>query len=930
MTSRALGLLTAVLVLVLPAAASAAPFDSSPPAKPWSLVTGQLSARGPAGAPVETRPERFAAFELNRPALRDSLDGAPLELTKAARRSPLVVSLPAPDGALQRFAVVESPVLGPELATAHPGYKSYAATGIDDPTATARFDINSLGFHASVRSEEGAWYVDPYYRGADRTHVAYFGRDLGDVHGPMELLPPVERDGRPAGTPGTVRRAGEVVLQRVYRLALISDPSYAEYHGAANVTAAKQTLMNRVNQLYNDDLAIKMILSGNESLNLNTDAAYHLPGGPCGVPCYPSTGLGLDTDTGEACDLQTIAQNNFVAGAIAGPTNYDIGHLVLGVNGGGVAFLGVVGDPTLKAGGCTGIGTPKGDFFAIDYVAHEMGHQFAGNHTFNGTQHNCSGGNRNEDTSVEPGSGSSIQAYAGICRQDNLQPHSDPYFSQRSIDEIQTYVTSEIDGSTNQGDEVVTTTNHSPVVTAPVDKTIPPRTPFALTGSATDADGQPLIHLWEQNDVGVGDGTALTSNSKPDGPLFRVFGTYADVSAAAALLSPSPGQNIATAADVTRTFPDAAQIAVGNTNAATGTCPEVTLAPPSPAPAPPALAIPIIDCYSEFLPTVERAMNFRLTSRDRFGTGGGVSADDVKITVAGDTPFAVTSQPSAATVAGGSALPVTWNVAGTVFAPYLVPNVRITYSRDGGLTFPTVLTASTPNDGAESVTVPDVATTLGRIRVEAIGNYFFDVNDGNLTVTATEVTPTPTATGTTTATPTGTATATPTGTATATPTGTATATPTGTATATPTGTATATATVSPTATATTPPVITVSPTTTPPYSSGSLRPSLAPTGKRLKVRRNRKVKVRVRCVVIGSPDARTCRGTVVLFAKIDSGKRRRIARTALRVPRGKKRTVALKLNRRSFRVLTRRGSLKAKLRARANGSTAKKQVKLRR
>ncbi len=270
---------------------------------------------------------------------------------------------------------------------------------------------------------------------------------------------------------------GEAVIHREYRLALISDPEYATYHGAANVTSAKVTLINRVNQLYEDDLAITLKLIGaNDDLNLNTEAAYSGPAGPCLLPCYPTTNANPDTDTGEACDAQTIVQNNFVAGAVVGPNSYDIGHLILGKPGGGVALLGVVGDPTTKASGCTGVPTPKGDFFAIDYVAHEMGHQFSGNHTFNGNQHNCSGGNRNEDTSVEPGSGSSIQAYAGICRQDNLQPHSDPYFSQRSIDEIQDYVTGGGPGS-EEGNVVTTTTNRSPVVTAPVAKTIPIRTP---------------------------------------------------------------------------------------------------------------------------------------------------------------------------------------------------------------------------------------------------------------------------------------------------------------------------------------------------------------------------------------------------------------------------------------------------------------------
>src|SRR5207342_638408 len=145
----------------------------------------------------------------------------------------------------------------------------------------------------------------------------------------------------------------------------------------------------------------------------------------------------------------------FVIGQIIGASNYDIGHLGLGQPGGGVANLGVVGRSN-KAGGCTGIPTPVGDFYAVDYVAHEMGHQFSGNHPFNGNQLNCSGGNRNAGTSVEPGSGTSVMAYAGICQQDNLQPHSDPYFSERSQTEIGSYVNSVL-GNVNEVQSVAFT-----------------------------------------------------------------------------------------------------------------------------------------------------------------------------------------------------------------------------------------------------------------------------------------------------------------------------------------------------------------------------------------------------------------------------------------------------------------------------------------
>ena len=499
-----------------------------------------------------------------------------------------------------------------------------------------------------------------------------------------------------------------------------------------------------------------------------------------------------------------------------------------------------------KASGCTGLPFPKGDFFAIDYVAHEIGHQFGGNHTFNGTQVNCSLTNRNGSTSVEPGSGSSVMAYAGICGQDNLQKHTDPYFSQRSIDEVTAtttadpYTNSEVqtvtlagfdaagdsfeltypgaapvtikrggidytalnvssqiyqltgcrntlagydssspqlsdDGfevtfnlgvdcrnadisrlgigattggvtgfvgvqvqggpETNQG-TAVSTANHAPTTTAPAAKTLPLRTPFQLTGAGQDLDDDALLYLWEQNNTGTATpngGTSLVSNTKANGPLFRVFGTIADVSLEDSLTSPSPGQNLADG-NPTRMFPDLAQILAGTTNAATGTCPAAPA--DTAAPVPPAT----IDCYSEFLPTADygSSMKFRLTTRDQSLIAGGTSYAEVTLALdktAG--PFLVTSLATPnQTLAGGSAQTLTWAVAGTN-KPTLAENVRISLSLDGGQTFPTVLAASTPNDGSQSVTLPNVAAERARIKIEAVGNYFFDLNDADFAITAT-------------------------------------------------------------------------------------------------------------------------------------------------------------------------------------------------
>ena len=634
-----------------------------------------------AASPLAAALFHSQALTLDVAGLRAALATAPTETQAGA--TPLVLALPLPNGTTGRFALHEAPVMAPALAARFPSIKTYAGIGLDDASASVRLDLSPQGFHAQVLASGGnSFYIDPVSRTDAQHYLGFYRKDMNRAAaGPAsscefapsaaDLKVDASRLAAWMGASPLGRSSGPQL--RTYRLALACTPEYAVTKGntVAGVMAGEVATVNRVVGVYEKELAVRMVLVP------NNDQLIFLSGtGTQPSPAYSNS-------NGSAM----LAQNQSNVDRIIGSANYDIGHVV-STGGGGVAYLGVVCNTARKAGGVTGSPSPVGDAFDIDYVAHEMGHQFAGNHPFNGNAGSCAGGNRNATTAWEPGSGTTIMAYAGICGSANdLQPNSDPTFHTGNYEQMRAF----IDGTTCAVNTA--TGNTAPTVTAPASgKTLPIGTPFKLTATATDAENDALTYSWEEMDLGS-TGTPTTAQVAGDNvALFRSFNPMLTG---------------------TRYFPRLSNL-VANTT-----------------------------LIGERLPTVTRTMKFRCTARDEHSgpagvIGGVIFSSFVNLNVTSNAgPFVVTAPNTAVSWTGGAAQTVTWDVAGTTAAPVSCALVNLRLSLDGGLTYPVVLALNEANDGSAVVIAPSPTTaqTQARVMVEAADNYFFDISNTNFTIT---------------------------------------------------------------------------------------------------------------------------------------------------------------------------------------------------
>ncbi len=606
------------------------------------------------------KPIKYRTLNLNVSDLKPVLEAAPLEKNVRPKNSNSVISLPMPDGTYLRFKFVDSPIMEDGLAVKFPEIKTYLGQGIDDPYSSVRFDLTPLGFHAMIFSQAGTVFIDPYTLHDNMNYISYFKSDFRtDKFMTCEVIDNWNTDNKKQA-PYNPDMLAEGQL-RTYRTVVAADGEYTAYFGGT-VPAAMAAIvisMNRVDGVYENEVSVRMVLVANNNLVVYTNSSTD-----------PYTNNNGNT---------MLGQNQTAVDGAIGSANYDIGH-VFSTGGGGVAFLGCVCVAGSKAKGVTGSSAPVGDPYDIDYVAHEMGHQYGGNHSFNSVSSSCGGGNRNNNTAFEPGSGTTIMAYAGICPPDDIQPHSDPYFHTKNLDEIISYTTV---GAGNSCPITTTTGNHNPVVTVPAGGfTIPISTPFELTGSATDADNDALKYCWEEYDLGTGGGpNAPVGNA----PIFRSF-------------------NPVTSG--TRQFPRVYDV-INN-----------------------------FHTLGELLPTYARSLNFRLVARDYRAGGGGTGNSAISFNVsAGAGPFLVTSPNTAVTWNAHLPQTVTWNVANTNVTPVSSLLVNIYLSTDGGTTFPTTLATNQPNVGTAMVTLPGIENTQARIKVKAADNVFFDISNANFTIT---------------------------------------------------------------------------------------------------------------------------------------------------------------------------------------------------
>ncbi len=613
------------------------------------------------------------SYRLDLQSLRNTLKNA-VETGKGAQA--VIISLPTAEGKIEKFAVYSDPVMEKSLADRYE-LGSYVGVGVDDPGKYLRFSTAPTEMQSMIIKDGKFQFIEPITKDKQVYGVFYKTNRTQGEHGfecstdekGFNDIKALELNGKKTLSNVGITSRTPNTKYRTYRLALSVTGEYTQYFGGVQgaLTQISNT-MTRVNGVFAKDFGIKLLVQDIPAL-IYTD--------PNTDPYSTSDNMG---------NWNLELQNNLTN--VVGDAGYDIGHLFGDSGGGGSA--GCIGcicvapttaDPEGKGSGYTspGDGPASGDNFDIDYVAHEMGHQLGGNHTFSNSTES-SGAN------VEPGGGTTIMGYAGIT-QDNVQPHSNAYFHYKSIAQILT----NLDSKTTCGISTGFTSNTPPVIGTLANYTIPKGTAYYLDATATDAQNDALNYTWEQYDS-VGDTHSISGDS---------------------------GWGYNTEGALTRSF--------------TGTTGGRRYFPSLPA----VMDGKLTDKANwETVSYIPRTLHYAVTVRDA-NAQPMLSSLENTVTVTNDGPFKFTGLAEASRLYNNAPNTIFWDVANTNTGAYNAANVKIEYTTDlaNGGTW-TELVASTPNTGSYTVQMPSNLTGAIKLKISAIGNVFYAVSPALIVGTA--------------------------------------------------------------------------------------------------------------------------------------------------------------------------------------------------
>ncbi|MEL6141180.1 MAG: reprolysin-like metallopeptidase, partial [Bacteroidota bacterium] len=614
---------------------------------------------------------------LNAAELEANLEQAPMERSTGSPQA--FIDLPTPEGHSLRFRIEESPVMHPELAARYPQIRSYRVFGDFGP---GRIAVSPAGVSASLMSESGEYFINPAMQGNNEHHLIYYNHDLDLTLGNLDLPAAecgwepghMEEDeeylemlARAGSNTGAGRSSQALIGMHVYDLALVCTGEFAAQQGGTleGVLSAYNEAVSLLNAILEREVAARfMLINNTESLiflNAGTDPFTNA-----------NEGGALLAQVGPAISGAGIPFNAF-----------DLGHIF---TGNCTDVGGVVSGQACTSGKTRGVTCHSNNNIAAivrRIMSHEIAHQYAVGHSWN----NCppSQGQLASGSAFEPGSGSTIMSYAGTCGNQNVAGNNDDYYHVGSLEQFIIY-SREITGADCA--TILEPVNSEPEVSLDyVDGFfIPISTPFSLTGTATDIDGDNLVYTWEQFDLGP---ASTLGDPNGNAPLFRSY---------------EPTEN-----GFTRVFPRIDRI-VNNSNS-----------------------------LVEVLPTYSRDMTFRLTARDFNENAGGTGWATVAFEATDEAgPFLVSSPNTGDEVwQGGEYREIIWDVASTDQAPVNCQFVNVLLSDDGGFNYPIVLAENAPNNGSTFVTIPtDLVGTTYRIKVEAADNIFFDISNDNFTIEA--------------------------------------------------------------------------------------------------------------------------------------------------------------------------------------------------